>query len=172
MCVGLFSEDFGLLPQGFFTQIVKECKEGKANAYDLIGGLFKQMASPQEARGGRFRGIKYFNGGLFKHVEPIELDQHCLDILYEVALKDWKQVHPAIFGALFEGTMDSKERHKFGAHFTNETDMLRVITPTIIKPWKAKIDKANTIDSLKSLLGEIGDYKVLDPACGCGNFLL
>lgn len=171
-CVlAFFSEDFGLLPQGFFTQIVKECKEGKANAYDLIGGLFKQMASPQEARGGRFKDIRYFNGGLFEHVEPIELDQYCLDILYEVALKDWKQVHPAIFGALFEGTMDSKERHKFGAHFTNETDMLRVITPTIIKPWKAKIDKANTIDSLKSLLGEIGDYKVLDPACGCGNFL-
>ena len=171
-CVlAFFSEDFDLLPQGFFTQIIKECKEGKANAYDLIGGLFKQMASPQEARGGRFKGIKYFNGGLFKHVEPIELDQYSLDILYEVATKDWKQVHPAIFGALFEGTMDSKERHKFGAHFTNETDMLRVITPTIIKPWKAKIDKANTIDALKSLLSEIGNYKVLDPACGCGNFL-
>lgn len=171
-CVlAFFSEDFGLLPQGFFTQIIKECKEGKADAYDLIGGLFRQMASPHEARGGRFKDIRYFNGGLFEHVEPIELDQICLDILYEVALKDWKQVHPAIFGALFEGTMDSKVRHKFGAHFTNETDMLRVITPTIIKPWKAKIDKANTIDSLKTLLGEIGEYKVLDPACGCGNFL-
>jgi len=171
-CVlAFFSEDFGLLPQGFFTQIIKECKEGKSEAYDLIGGLFKQMASPQEARGGRFKGIKYFNGGLFEDVEPIELDQHCLDILYEVALKDWRQVHPAIFGALFEGTMDSKERHKFGAHFTNETDMLRVITPTIIKPWKAKIDKANTLEALRKLLGEIGEYKVLDPACGCGNFL-
>lgn len=171
-CVlAFFSEDFGLLPQGFFTQIIKECKEGKADAYDLIGGLFKQMASPQEARGGRFKGIEYFNGGLFENVEPIELDRYCLDILYEVALKDWKQVHPAIFGALFEGTMDSNERHKFGAHFTNETDMLRVITPTIIKPWKAKIEKANTIDALKTLLGEIGEYKVLDPACGCGNFL-
>lgn len=171
-CVlSLFSEDFELLPKGLFTGIIRDCKEGKANAYDLIGGLFRQMASPIPARGGRFKEVRYFNGGLFKEVDPIELDQYSLDILYEVALKDWTLVHPAIFGALFEGTMDSKERHKFGAHFTNETDMLQVITPTIIKPWKAKIEKANTIEKLKELQKQIGEYKVLDPACGCGNFL-
>ena len=171
-CVlAFFSEDFGLLPKGFFSEIIKECRDGKANTYDLIGGLFNAMASPNKSRGGRFKDIEYFNGGLFKNVEPIELDQYALDILYEVALKDWTKVHPAIFGALFEGTMDSTERHKFGAHFTNESDMLRVITPTIIKPWKAKIEGANTIGELKKLLTEIAEYKVLDPACGCGNFL-
>lgn len=171
-CVlALFSEDFELLPKGFFTEIVKECLDGKASSYDLIGGLFRQMASPNPARAGRFKDIRYFNGGLFREVDPIELDKKSLKILYEAALKDWKKVHPAIFGAMFEGTMDSKERHKYGAHFTNETDMLRIITPTIIKPWKAKIAKANTLEALSNLLKEIGKYKVLDPACGCGNFL-
>jgi type I restriction-modification system DNA methylase subunit len=67
--------------------------------------------------------------------------------------------------------MRSNERHKYGAHFTNEQDMMRVITPTIIRPWKEKIAKAKTIDELKDVRRQMGEYRVLDPACGCGNFL-
>lgn len=171
-CVlALFSEDVELLPKGFFTQIIHDCLDGKCNAYDEFGNLFRQMANPVPARAGKFKDIRYFNGGLFKEIDPVILDDHCLKVLKEVADKDWTKVNPSIFGALFEGTMRSKERHKFGAHFTSEVDMLRVITPTIIRPWKEKIAKAKTIVELNKVRQEMGEYRVLDPACGCGNFL-
>lgn len=171
-CVlALFSEDVELLPKGFFTQIIQDCLDGKCDAYDEIGNLFRQMANPVPARAGKLKDIRYFNGGLFKEIDPVILDQHCLEVLKEVADKDWTKVNPSIFGALFEGTMRSKERHKFGAHFTSEVDMLRVITPTIIRPWKEKIAKADTIEKLNEVRRQMGEYRVLDPACGCGNFL-
>lgn len=171
-CVlALFSEDIELLPKGFFTQILQDCLDGKANPYDEIGNLFRQMASERPARGGKYKDIRYFNGGLFDDVDPIDLDKHCLKVLKEAADKDWTNINPSIFGALFEGTMRSNERHKYGAHFTNEQDMMRVITPTIIRPWKEKIAKAKTIEELKEVRRQMGKYHVLDPACGCGNFL-
>ena len=171
-CVlALFSEDCELLPKGFFTQIIQDCLDGKCNPYDEIGNLFRQMASPTRARAGKFKDIRYFNGGLFREIDPVILDEHCLKVLKEVADKDWTKVNPSIFGALFEGTMRSSERHKFGAHFTSEVDMLRVITPTIIRPWKEKIAKADTIEKLNDVRKQMGEYRVLDPACGCGNFL-
>jgi len=171
-CVlALFSEDVELLPRGFFTQIIQDCLDGKCDAYDEIGNLFRQMANPVQARAGKLKDIRYFNGGLFKQIDPVILDEHCLKVLKEVADKDWTKVNPSIFGALFEGTMRSKERHKFGAHFTSEIDMLRVITPTIIRPWKEKIAKADTIEKLNDVRRQMGEYRVLDPACGCGNFL-
>ena len=171
-CVlALFSEDTCLLPKGIFTQILQDCIDGKCNPYDEIGSLFRQMASDRPARAGRFKGIPYFNGGLFKDVDPVELDSHCLKVLRKAADQDWKKINPSIFGALFEGTMRSKERHKYGAHFTSEVDMLQVITPTIIRPWKEKISKAKTIEELLDLRRLLSEYRVLDPACGCGNFL-
>ena len=112
-CVlALFSEDVELLPKGFFTQIIQDCLDGKCDAYDEIGNLFRQMANPVPARAGKLKDIRYFNGGLFKEIDPVILDQHCLEVLKEVADKDWTKVNPSIFGALFEGTMRSKERHK------------------------------------------------------------
>ena len=171
-CVlALFSEDVELLPKDFFTQILQDCLDGNRDPYDEISGLFRQMASDKPARAGRFKDIRYFNGGLFKDVDPIELDRHSLEVLKEVADKDWTKINPSIFGALFEGTMRSNERHKYGAHFTSEVDMLHVITPTIIRPWKEKIIKAKTIEELLDLRRQMGEYRVLDPACGCGNFL-
>lgn len=171
-CVlALFSEDVDLLPRGFFTQIIQDCIDGKCNAYDEMGNLFRQMANPIPARAGKYKEIRYFNGGLFKEIDPVILDEHCLKVLKEVADKDWTKVNPSIFGSLFEGTMRSNERHKFGAHFTSEVDMLRVITPTIIRPWKDKIAKADTIEKLNEVRQQMGEYRVLDPACGCGNFL-
>ena len=171
-CVlALFSEDMDILPKGFFTQLLQDCLDGKSDPYDAISGLFNQMASEKPARGGRFKDIPYFNGGLFKDINIVLPDRKCLEVLKEVADKDWTKVNPSIFGALFEGTMRSKERHKFGAHFTSEVDMLRVITPTIIRPWKEKIAKADTIEKLTEVRRQMGEYRVLDPACGCGNFL-
>ncbi|QPI65057.1 DNA methyltransferase [Vreelandella venusta] len=170
-CVlSFFSEDFGLLPHYFFAEIIRKCQEGESS-YDLIGGLFRQMANPKPAKAGMFKDIKYFNGGLFDHVEPIELDDYALELLYQASTFNWKNVNPAIFGSLFEGTMNAEERHAFGAHFTSEVDIQKIVYPTIIKPWKARIDKTTTLSELKKLHEALGNFIVLDPSCGCGNFL-
>lgn len=170
-CVlALFSEDFGLLPNGLFSELIRECEKG-GSSFDLIGGLFRQMASPKQAPGGRFKGVEYFNGGLFEIVDPLELDAASLELLAKASSCNWRHVNPAIFGALFEGTMNAKERHAFGAHFTSEADILQIIGPTIIRPWKLRIEKASTLLDLTALLHDICTFRVLDPACGCGNFL-
>ncbi len=170
-CVlSLFSEDFGLLPHGIFTELINDCRNDQSS-YDLIGGLFKQMSSSERASGGRYKDVRYFNGGIFDIVEPIELDSKSLNLLRDASYFNWKSVNPSIFGALFESTMNEEERHKYGAHFTSEEDILKIVNPTIIRPWKELINNANTLQELSDLLDKIGEFKVLDPACGCGNFL-
>jgi hypothetical protein len=168
--IALFAEDIDLLPRGLFTELITDCK-GKASTYDLLGGLFRQMASPTPAEGGRFCDVPYFNGGLFNVVEPIELKVMELTLLHEAATENWSRVNPAVFGTLFEGSMDQKERHAFGAHFTSEADIQKVVLPTIVRPWRQRIADAKSARALLNLREELVHFRVLDSACGSGNFL-
>ncbi|MBB3208921.1 SAM-dependent methyltransferase [Rhodopirellula rubra] len=169
--VAMFAEDCKLLPDALFTKLLKECVEQKGNTYDLIGSLFTQMNSPSPARGGRFQGVEYFNGGLFDVIEPVELSETETKLLYDAAREKWDKVDPPIFGTLFQSSMNADKRHAMGAHFTNEADIQKVILPTIVKPWRARIEKANTLKELTSLAEKLLKVRVLDPACGSGNFL-
>ncbi len=168
--VALFSEDFDLLPRGFFTEIIEDCRGGQS-AYDLIGGLFRQMGTQAPARGGRFKGIPYFNGGVFQSVEPIELLSEELDLLAVASSENWGKVQPQIFGTLFQSSMGEEERHAYGAHFTSEADIQKIVTPTIVRPWRERVEAADTLRELQALRRELLDFKVLDPACGAGDFL-
>jgi type II restriction/modification system DNA methylase subunit YeeA len=167
----MFSEDYELLPDGFFTGLLQECLYDEENSYHLIDGLFKQMANPKKAPGGRYKQVRYFNGGLFKETSPIELNRTEIFYLLEAAKKDWSKVSPIIFGTIFQGSMDAEEQHAYGAHFTNELDIYKIIYPSIIQVWKTKIKKADTFISLQDLLIEIRQLQILDPGCGSGNFL-
>lgn len=168
--VAMFSEDFDLLPKDLFTQLLTDCVEGES-AYDLIGGLFQQMAKPHPARGGRFRDVAYFNGGLFEEVQAIELDRDEAQLLLDASSEQWASVAPPIFGTIFQSSMGQERRHALGAHFTSEADIQKVVLPTVVVPWQEKIYAADTLRSLEVLLDEIRAYRVLDPACGSGNFL-
>lgn len=166
----MFAEDFGLLPKGLFTELAKECSEGKS-AHDLIGGLFRQMNTPEHARGGRFQEVDYFNGGLFAEVKPLDLTADEARMLHDAAQEDWSRVQPIIFGSIFQESMEGEERHAYGAHFTSEADIQKVVLPTIVRPWRERIASAKTRKALLALRSELADYRVLDPACGSGNFL-
>lgn len=174
--VALVAEDIGLLPNNIVTELLKDCVERKdASSYDLIGGLFAQMNRKQPASGGLYVGVKNFNGGLFAVIEPIELSKTEAALLHEAALEDWSKVKPEIFGTLFQESMDKGERHAFGAHFTSEQDIQKVVMPTIVRPWRERIDAAakstDKITQLRAALRDIRRFRVLDPACGSGNFL-
>lgn len=170
--VTLVSEDMNLLPRQILARLVAECREKGENSYDLIGGLFRQMNNPVPARGGRFLDVPYFNGGLFSDIDPIELEAAELDLLATAADRKWDLVKPEIFGTLFQSSMDADERHAFGAHFTSEFDIRKVVGPTIVRPWREKMAAAwDKVGKLKEVLRDLRLFRVLDPACGSGNFL-
>jgi len=175
LVVAMFAEDIDLLPAGMITGLVRDCREQGQSAYDMFGGLFRQMNDPNPAHGGRFQDVPYFNGGLFAEIQPVDLNKHELHLIGDeevgVASKNWSKVNPAIFGTLFQHSMDAKEQHQHGRHFTSEADIQRIIGPTIAKPWEARIDAARTMAELLRLRNELAAFRVLDPACGSGNFL-
>ena len=168
--MALFAEDIGLLEKYFFTRLLDDCTT-PGLAYDLIGQLFVEMNTPGKTPGGRFKGVPYFNGGLFANPARIELAVEEIELLKDAAKFDWSKVRPEIFGAIFEHSMDSDERRAFGAHYTSPVDIMKVVGPTIVEPWQQRIDSAKTLKELESLLMRIENFRVLDPACGSGNFL-
>lgn len=115
--MALFSEDIGLLDRYFFARLLDDCAT-PAQAYDLIGQL-----------GGRFKGVPYFNGGLFADPARIELMMDEVGLLREAAKFNWSKVRPEIFGAIFEHSMDAEERRAHGAHYTSPVDIMKVVGP-------------------------------------------
>lgn len=170
MLVALFAEDIGLLEKYFVTSLLAEC-HSSSDTHDLIGGLFAAMNLPKPAGGGRFKDVPYFNGGLFAVPARIELTQVELELLRKASAYDWQKVQPEIFGTLFQHSMGSEERHAMGAHFTHPADIMRIIGPTIVEPWREQIEGAKTLKRLRELVDRMSHFRVLDPACGSGNFL-
>jgi SAM-dependent methyltransferase len=174
LVIAMFGEDIDLLPAGMVTGIVRDCLEHHQSSFDLLGGLFRQMDSSTPVKSGRYAGVPYYNGGLFSHVDPIELTKFELDLIGGedgAATRDWTKINPAIFGTLFQYSMGADVQHQYGRHFTSEADIQRVIVPTIVRPMRQLIDAATTMGELLELRKELAKLRVLDPACGSGNFL-
>lgn len=174
MMVAMFAEDIDLLPSGTMISLIDDCLTKSLSSYDLLGGLFRQMNSVTPASGGRFKDVRYFNGGLFSTIQPIELNREELELIggeKGAAREDWSKINPVIFGTLFQQSMDKAERHAQGAHFTSEADIQRIIGPTIVRPWVQRIDSAERLQDLVDIRRELMEFRVLDPACGSGNFL-
>lgn len=168
--MALFAEDIGLLEKYFFARLLEDCAT-PALAYDLIGQLFVEMNTPGVTAGGRFKGVPYFNGGLFAQPARIELTSDEIQLLKDAARSDWSKVRPEIFGAIFEHSMDAEARHAYGAHYTSPVDIMKIVGPTIVHPWREQVESAKTLKRLEALLARLEHFRVLDPACGSGNFL-
>ncbi|MCB1230490.1 MAG: class I SAM-dependent DNA methyltransferase, partial [Verrucomicrobiae bacterium] len=110
--------------------------------------------------------------------DPVELNLTEITTLHVAADFDWSQVKPEIFGTIFQASLDDgsesgvDERHAFGAHFTSEFDIQKVVGPTIVRPWRERMEAAwDRVGKLKEVLRDLRLFRVLDPACGSGNFL-
>jgi len=174
--ISMFAEDIGLLPDSIFSNVIKESLTDSEPgivpiSYDLIGNLFKEMNTKGITDGGMYKGVDYFNGGLFLDVNRLELTRSELLSFQNASLKKWKKVNPAIFGSIFESALEINERHQLGAHYTHEIDIRKIIYPVIVKPWERRIDDAQNLSDYYKLIKELRNFKVLDPACGSGNFL-
>jgi MmeI, DNA-methyltransferase domain/MmeI, target recognition domain len=147
------------------------CRKSRPDQLRSARLLVPANERPQTRARRTLCGGGYFNGGLFSKVEPIELKPHELGLLFEASKEKWQYVQPVIFGTLFEGSLDKEERHALGAHFTYEADIQKIVRPTIVRPWGERIAAARTATALRDLLAELRNFRVLDPACGSGNFL-
>lgn len=180
----MFAEDVDLLPKGSFTQLLKDYRTNLPHLPHALQALWTTMD-----RGGFDPALKtilpQFNGFLFKTQEALPLSEAQLDLLVLAAEAGWADVEPAIFGTLLERVLQPKERHKLGAHYTPRAYVERLVMPTVIEPLREEWEAARTASAVLEAKGDeagarqqIADFhrrlcsvRVLDPACGSGNFL-
>jgi hypothetical protein len=169
----MFAEDLSQLESHLFTHIVDEliAQPGRSSADDL-GGLFEWLNrdGPRPA-GGLYATTRYVNGALFRHPARVHLEPDELRVLRLACEYDWRKVEPHIFGSLLEGSLGRESQWALGAHYTHEVDIQKVIKPSIVDPWRERIEDAATLAQVQQLQNELLNYVVLDPACGSGNFL-
>lgn len=171
LVVALFAEDVDLIPKYTIHKILGEAVKNPVTQKELTS-LFEAMSIESSSKKPvKYKGISYFNGGIFNEVDAVELNFKEIDLLYQASKQDWSKVRPSIFGAIFEASMDPKERHGHGIHYTSELDIQKIVNPTIVKPFREKIQSAKSKKDLSEILKNIREFKVLDPACGSGNFL-
>ncbi|HEX8184049.1 MAG TPA: DNA methyltransferase, partial [Blastocatellia bacterium] len=180
----MFAEDVKLIPEGGFTNLLERLRERVEIFPKMVRSLWQNMNE------GGFsvileRDLLRFNGGLFESADALPINAAQLDLLIEASRADWKDVEPAIFGTLLERALDPLERHKLGAHYTPRAYVERLVMPTIIEPlreeWAAAqaaavtLAKAGRLDQaaeeVKAFHRRLCETRVLDPACGSGNFL-
>ncbi len=179
----LYAEDADdLLPSDSFTDIVNTHYKDPNSFNQVVNDLFAKMAD-----GGYFGASKipHFNGDLFNHSDTVELSGTALFHLQQTVWKNWREIDPSIFGTLFERALDASKRAQLGAHYTAAADILCVIEPVLLKPlrreWQAIRQAAESSLSrekrddasarLAAFRHRLATLRVLDPACGSGNFL-
>lgn len=169
----LFAEDLGQLEGHLFTRIVEQLIESpERSSADDLGQLFAWLNRPgARPVGGLYADTRYVNGALFADPAEVHLSRDDLLVLRLACEFDWRKVEPHIFGSLLQGTLGREAQHALGAHYTHEVDIQKVITPSIVDPWREQIDAARTHADVRRLQHELMTYVVLDPACGSGNFL-
>jgi hypothetical protein len=169
----LFAESLGLIGSSPVEHIVDGLRSdpNRSSAAEL-GHLFAVLNSQdQSLRGGLYTGAPYANGGLFADPARVHLVPAELELLSEVAGFDWRDVDPTIFGSLMEGCLGRSRRWELGAHYTHEVDIMRIVRPSIVEPWIESILAADSLAEAMDVLRRLCQLQVLDPACGCGNFL-
>ena len=188
----LFAEDVRLLPEDLFTKLAAATRTRPQEFTAPLRQLFGAMQT-----GGFFGAdrIPHFNGGLFDDAEVLELDAEGLRILNRLTRLDWGSIAPAILGTLFERSLDPNTRAQLGAHYTSREDILAIVEPVLMAPlrrrWAEVQERASSLVErreassggqrtqrnneltrlLEDFAGEIAAVRVLDPACGSGNFL-
>lgn len=171
LVVALFAEDVDLIPKYTIHKILGEAVKNPVTQKELTS-LFEAMSIESSSKKPvKYKGIAYFNGGIFNEVDAVELNFKEIDMLYEASKQDWSKVRPSIFGSIFEASMDQKERHGHGIHYTSELDIQKIVNPTILRPFRERIEGAKSKKDLSVILKDIREFRVLDPACGSGNFL-
>ncbi len=189
----MFADDVGLLPDRLFDQMLARARQRPDRSAIYASQLFAAMAKSGGEIG--YTPVPWFNGGLFDDATPLPLDKDDLALLIRVAELDWAEIDPSILGTLFERGLDPDKRSQLGAHYTDRTKIEMIIDPVIRRPLQADWDavrarieallaeppargrrgagggKAGAQTLYQEFLARLRAFRVLDPACGSGNFL-
>lgn len=179
----LFADDTGIFePKDIFLQLIEDTSEDGGSIGRVLNELFDVLDTPEPDRQGglspELKAFPYVNGELFAgHVRTPVFDAAKREMLLDCARFDWGKVSPAIFGSLFQSVMEPGERRKKGAHYTSETNIMKVIGPLFIDELrdefvKLKDRRTGRSAALGEFQNKLARLRFLDPACGCGNFLV
>lgn len=175
----LFADDTGIFPKYHFRFLIEDrTRDDGFDLGPLIAEIFQILDTSLDKRQTTLdpdlMAFPYVNGGLFQEVLPCpSFTRKLRTELVDVCLFDWGKVSPAIFGSLFQSVMDDASRRNLGAHYTSEKNILKTIYPLFMDDlWKEYHGAFGSVRLLSELLLKIKRIKVLDPACGCGNFLI
>jgi hypothetical protein len=180
----MFAEDVGLLPEKSFKEVLEECEKNPEAFTHDVGQLWEAMDLGTWAHVLKTK-VKKFNGEFFRNRAALPLGREEIGELRQAAGYTWKEVDPSIFGTLVEQALDPEERKRLGAHYTPRAYVERLVVATIIEPlredWRnvqATAETRRASGDLKGAAAEVKAFhdtlcetRVLDPACGTGNFL-
>jgi len=175
----LFAEDTTIFnKEQFADYIVQRTNEDGSDLAAKIQELFQVLNTPVDKRfknlDEQLNEFPYVNGKLFEEVLPTaSFDSKMRQALLDCCYIDWSKISPAIFGSMFQSVMNPKERRNLGAHYTSETNILKLIKPLFLDELWAEFESIKTNkNKLAEFHKRISTLKFLDPACGCGNFLV
>ncbi|NVN86909.1 MAG: class I SAM-dependent DNA methyltransferase [Rhodopseudomonas sp.] len=180
----MFAEDVGLLPEKSFKDVLEACEKNPEAFVHDVGQLWEAMDLGTWAHALKTK-VKKFNGEFFRNRAALPLGREEIGELRQAASYDWNEVDPSIFGTLVEQALDPTERKRLGAHYTPRAYVERLVVATIIEPlredWRNVQATAETLRGPGDLKGaaaavqafheKLCETRVLDPACGTGNFL-
>jgi len=182
----MFAEDMGLLPSDSFQNLLSEYVEFPSGLAAALSELWTAMDTPGDTWAISIRSnVQHFNGSFFKDRRALMLDREDIGTLLRAAKAEWKDVEPAIFGSLLEQALDREERARLGAHYTPRPYVERLVSATVMDvlraDWaavqgaaeRAKLDgdSEGARQEIAVFLSNLSKIKILDPACGTGNFL-
>lgn len=174
----LFADDSQIFAAHSFERLVRErsALDG-SDLGALLGKIFETLATDPSGRSSlldpSLAELPYVNGGLFsERIAMPDFDASARMALIQACTMDWSGVSPAIFGAMFQGVLDEGARRDLGAHYTSEENILRAIKPLFLDDLYTEFEEVKRDPRLRLAFHDrLATLKILDPACGCGNFL-
>ena len=175
----MFAEDTGIFERRQFQDYIEErTGEDGADLGALLNTLFDILNTPETGRlsnqDEQVNAFPFVNGKLFEErLRPAAFDRAMRESLLQCCSLDWGRISPAIFGSLFQSIMDKDARRNLGAHYTSETNILKLINPLFMDDLRAEFEKVKkNRNKLFEFHKKLRTLKFFDPACGCGNFLV
>lgn len=174
----LFADDTNIFEKGTFQEYIDiRTAEDGSDLAARLAQMFEVLNTPKEER---LRNLDeslnifpYVNGKLFEeHLPTASFDAKMRKLLLDCCGLDWSAISPAIFGSLFQSVMDEKARRNLGAHYTSEKNIMKLIKPLFLDELWDEFRKADSRPKMQKFHEKIAALKFLDPACGCGNFLI
>ena len=175
----LYGDDAGLWERDLFTEFLEtRTHEDGSDLGPQLAVLYQTLKTPVECRQSTLDELTarfpYVNGGIFEEQLNIPIFSSAMrDELMRACAFDWSGISPAVFGSLFQAVKSPEARRELGEHYTSETNILKTLGPLFLDELRQKFaDHVHDTKELKALREELGELRIMDPACGCGNFLV